>query len=636
MGRATATRAAIDQAYNYGTIGNASNTTTGVTDLRFAQFGVFAYFTGAKTYVEDAKTKAPNFMFNEHLWWDGTSTSDLNGGKGWEYSPVKYWPNGIDADNASTPSNTATQAQAGMLSFFAFAPYMEQTTTNTLVGTAPTSVTAKDVKTPKTITIGGSEVNNGVVAISDNASPTDVWVKYVMPSANANEAVDLLWGLAGKDTYKETDASDPTLTIGENYNVNLTKQIVSEKVKFLFKHALAKVGGATTTVAESTTGNPTQCGFKVVADIDANETTSPKTQGANSQKTYFTKDFDVKKTLITLKEVSIRDGKSAAEAGVTTSTTTSTLNTFGWFDIETGSWSTESGTYGRETDGATYNVTANNTDADVTNSTYTLNEDIREPDSGESGNAISNPDNDWSSINTGDSKTLKATGVDTGTNLKNVFANENVPGLLIIPGGNQEIYVTVDYIVRTADSKLASGYSEVEQVITNKVSLSSLQPNKYYTIIMHLGLTSVKFEAAVTDWTLQDGSTFATDGTVTESGNSNAEPIWLPSNVVTGIDISVQALTVTIDNPETAIPADGGDSNQKTLTVKLGDDIIDAAKYTVITGASWLSYSAGKLIAAENEDTVNSRSTTVTVSYKDDSNVIHTGTVVVTQAKKTT
>lgn len=61
----------------------------------------------------------------------------------------------------------------------------------------------------------------------------------------------------------------------------------------------------------------------------------------------------------------------------------------------------------------------------------------------------------------------------------------------------------------------------VEQTITNTVTLpaATLAPNKFFTLVLHLGLTSVRFSAIVDSW---------------EDVNGNrAEEIWLPSNVVT-------------------------------------------------------------------------------------------------------
>ena len=598
-------------SYTKGMIGNKDADFT--TDLKKARFGVFAYYTGTTNYVDwSPSSKAPNFMFNEELQWSTSNPTDM-----WIYEPVKYWPNGIDAANAENdPSNTAIEKDEGQkLSFFAFAPYTATPTTDYSVtsdGSIPTGLNEAKIKK--------NDKTNGVVAMTNNASESDVWVKYEMTNAQADEAVDLLWGLRGSASYSESDNTPSTGTVGAGYNVDLTKQTVPERVKFLFKHALAKVGGSTATETESADGDPKQCGFKVVVDVDKNSGTI---NGESNQQTlYFASNFDKTKTLVTIKEVKIQDGASAyadrANNGMTTETY-SNLNTFGWFNIEKGTWSSDPGTFGQKTanTGATYSVTANSTNETLDDKIYALNEDIKEPTSAQL--AVIKGEGTW----TGDGSIGKPNGVDIGTP-KPLFANENVPGLLIIPGGSADLYITVDYLVRTADTKLAQGYTEVEQVITNKVSLGSLNPNKYYTIIMHLGLTSVKFEAVVADWETHTGGTFdEKTGEYTSSGEENNERVWLPSNVVA----NGTALTVSIHDGN--IPATG--TLTKQLTVKLGSTDIASTNYTVTipAEATWLTVSNGVLTATENEETT-SRNATVTVSYTD-ADGIHKGTVTVTQ-----
>lgn len=506
------------RAYTAGPIANETNTTKGVTDLKDADFAVFSYFTGATDYDPSTTSLAPNFMYNQQITWSTTDPTNA-----WTYSPAKYWPNGIDAANATTPSNTAIQNAEGKLSFFAYAPYMEVGTTAT-TGNIPTGVTAVDVNTPKTYTpVGGSATNNGIVAISQNNSTSNVWVKYVMPSANATDAVDLLWGVRGKETYNETDNTlntESTWDAGNLYNVNLTKQKVNEKVKFLFKHALTKIGGQTVATENSTNApEPTdQCAFKVVLDIDGNN--------GDGQSPYLGSAFTNTKTLVTIKELKIRDAATVkADNDVTGfSVATSNLFTSGWFNIETGTWDKVEGT------GATVKIVANNTpanDADVTDANYSLNPVIKEIGIGSGKKELDTSDKSiWSTAN--------PTGVTTTA--QPVFARENVPGIMMIPGGTtpQSLYVTLEYYVRTADTNLAAGYSEVLQKITNKVDLSSLNPNKYYTIIMHIGLTSVKFEAVVADWATTSDGTYDENGTYTSGGSSTSteDKVWLPSNVV--------------------------------------------------------------------------------------------------------
>ena len=537
LGRTATTRATQAQDYSSGPIGNADDATNSVVSLAKAQFGVFGYYTGAKNYRENYNTwgtgtwktdntnKYPNFMYNEHLIWSTSDPASM-----WIYSPVKYWPNGNDkANSASDPSNTAEQNAEAKVSFFAYAPYMEEGTTATTGTDIPASVTAKDVKTPKTITVSGSSVSNGIVAISDNTSPTDVWVKYVMPVANENSAVDLLWGIRGQKKYQETDGTDNEVEhLTDNiYNTDLTKQVTSERVKFLFKHALTKIGGVTATSTESVDGQPSSCAFKVVVDVDKN---SDASAGQSAQTTYFAEDFTNAKTLVTLKAVKIRDLASVVADNDVTEITSGTSNILksGWFDIESGTWSVTNAEQG-----ATYKVVAENSttaDANLNDETYSLNVKIKEIgakkyDVSGDGKALESGNASWDT---------SANPVGVTTTATDVFANENVPGLLLIPGGSQDIYITVTYVVRTADPKLAAGFSEVEQTITNKVSLSSLSSNKYYTIIMHLGLTSVKFAAVVADWASNNATEYDEDGNVVEptTPTANEEVIWLPSNVV--------------------------------------------------------------------------------------------------------
>lgn len=538
LGKTGTTRAAgiVAQTYNNGAIANKD--AEGTSHLARAGFGVFAYYTKDKDYdpasgtgtwrTEATAEKYPNFMYNQKLEYyaaDAAATpmNGYNSGEYWTYNPVKYWPNGNDAANSAGPSNTAIQNAEGKLSFYAYAPYMEVGTTAT-TGTLPTDVTAVDVNTPKKCTpVGGSETDNGIVAISKNNSTSNVWVKYVMPSANATDAVDLLWGVRGKETYNETDGTPNTeagWNAGNLYNVNLTKQKVDEKVKFLFKHALTKIGGQTVATENNANAPVTtdQCAFKVVLDIDGNN--------GDGQSTYLGSGFTKDQTLVTIKELKIRDAATVKTDGDVTGFTESTSNLFtsGWFNIETGTWANVEGT------GATVKIVANNTtenDAKATDADYSLNPAIKEIGIGSGMKELDSSDKSiWSDAN--------PTGVTTTP--QPVFARENVPGILMIPNGTtpQSLYVTLEYYVRTADTNLAAGYSEVLQKITNKVDLSSLNPNKYYTIIMHIGLTSVKFEAVVADWATSSDGTYDENGTYTPGGSSTPteEKVWLPSNVV--------------------------------------------------------------------------------------------------------
>ena len=531
MGKTGTTRAEVSKSYSQGTIGNADDAVQGITDLKEARFGVFAYQTTSTDYVPATPTVlVPNFMYNQEVWFDDANSSGKNA---WVYSPVKYWPNGIDAQNAANaPSNTAGEVlSGGKLSFFAFAPYTAATSTSYaysgVTDTKPAAIgttTTNDDKVKTTVN------TKGVTAITANDWNGNVWVKYVLGSyansASETNFVDLLWGTRGSANYDKTGSSSSDgATVGKDYNINLTKQIVGEKVKFLFKHALTKVGGATAkTTGETTTGDPLRGGFKVVVDVDGNN--------GDNQGSYFPAGFDQTQTLVTIKEVKIQDGFTAGQdATVTTveNTTKSNLNTYGWFNIETGKWCNEANTYGKVgDDGALYEVVAND-DETLTNTTYRLNEKILEI--GAKKNGAGGDGKEIASSGTAWTSGTMPSGV--GTTAVDLFANENVPALMLIPGGSADLYVTVDYFVRTADKSLNAGFTNVEQKITNKVSLGNLDPNKYYTIIMHLGLTSVKFEAVVADWAANSNESYDEEtGEDKSTGDLNGAKVWLPSNVV--------------------------------------------------------------------------------------------------------
>ena len=98
------------------------------------------------------------------------------------------------------------------------------------------------------------------------------------------------------------------------------------------------------------------------------------------------------------------------------------------------------------------------------------------------------PGNAWENIFATPGVTTTATDVLNGISTK------------LIPGANQTLKVTIKYWVTTKDSNLSKGYTWIPQEITKTISLGNIEMNKSYGIVMHLGLTSVKFTATVSDW----------------------------------------------------------------------------------------------------------------------------------------
>lgn len=411
-----------------GATGDIITPSTGATnELGTAgkEFGVIAYNTGSTDWAGTGNTVTPNFMYNQKV--------SCTSGTTWTYAPIKYWPNGVDAGNntSGNPSKTATQGTEQKLSFFAYAPYVD-------------AIVSTGAVTPATEGITGLTSNN--IA----GEPKVTYKLNVASGKTAADNVDLLWGLAGKTSYNEADNDDPSLTVGTSYNINLTKQNSTEKINFLFKHALAKIGGLN--------------GLKVQLDVDNN------TGGALDAKS----NVSIQKIVI-----------KGVEDKIATS---------GTFNIATGTW-----------EGVTLDTSYPETTLyDVDNTTPGVDANIFTP--------VGTPFTYSTS-----STSWNCPGV-TNT-AQSIFNSGTQNEFYLLPGVNgQQLKVVITYQVRTYDTNLNGNYSTVDQTITNIITLPTLAVNHYYTLIMHLGLTSVKFEASVDGWD--------TDGAGEE------KKIWLPSNVV--------------------------------------------------------------------------------------------------------
>ena len=420
-------------------------------------FGVFAYYTGANDYAYTAvktdgttgqTTWKPNFMYNEHISY--SSTRETEGGyiTNWTYTPVKYWPNDVqngavdDQDNnASDNPATGNGANGGKLTFFAYAPY---------------------VASP----VADSEGINSFTANSVNSDPI---VGYKL-AANGKDAVDLLWGTAGTASAGVAGAANTGVSYnasgteyqqsilpnketspdGYTLNADLTKQKTNGKVDFVFKHALAKFGG--------------KQGLQIKLDLDDEK--GAETGGEKAASTKVT----VKSITISAKHKSAASGDDKYYQNPMK----------GNFNLANGYWNITS-TEGTAAAAATTTYVINQNGTDVAG---TLNASIKEPIT---------PVSAWTDLSS-------TAGVLTTAG--NVYADDGEAApLVFIPGTYPELTVTVDYIVRTEDTKLDGGYSEVEQIITKKVTFASpTKLNKYYKLLIHLGLTSVKFTASVSDW----------------------------------------------------------------------------------------------------------------------------------------
>ena len=161
-------------------------------------FGVFAYYTQANDW---ASTDTPNFMYNQQVKYNSSANTTLYPAK-WEYTPLKYWPNGQN----STTVETGTFADK--LSFYAYAPH---------------------IATVNTVPAAGQ----GITAMSANNAGGAPTVTFTVPS-KAEEQIDLLW-------------ATPVL--------NQTHKALNGKVAFTFSHALTKLNFQAQAVVDAV--NPT-------------------------------------------------------------------------------------------------------------------------------------------------------------------------------------------------------------------------------------------------------------------------------------------------------------------------------------------------------------------------------------------
>ena len=169
--------------------------------LKTNGFGVFGYYTDMNEYDQ---TSTPNFMYNQEVKYNGGS---------WTYEPVKYWPNEY--------GNKAQSDDVDKLSFFAYAPYVENT--------------------PSTGKVEAGEDLVGITGFTRNTAAGDPYVKYV-GSLEPTKCVDLCWGVASGQTWKTIQGVDQTMTDGMPWmNVQRPQKSLGQKMKFVFKHALSQL-----------------------------------------------------------------------------------------------------------------------------------------------------------------------------------------------------------------------------------------------------------------------------------------------------------------------------------------------------------------------------------------------------------
>ena len=357
--------------------------------LKSSGFGVFAYQT-----TGDAALATPNFMYNTKV-----------SGDSWTYSPIKYWPNQIQAGN--TDAQPATAYQADKVSFFAYAPHV--------------------AVTPGTGAIAGA--TEGITALTSNATSGDPKVTYKVTSDLDNQ-VDLCWGVVNPTA----DQTWKTVVTGKNISLakgmpflGLQKPAINTTIHFYFKHALAQINlKAQAAYNLTTAGGTAQDGVK-----------------------------------ITIEKVELSVPGMFETAVLNLNNTTA--NTAKW----------ESATGSKK--------------LDLTVNEGNLNADLK------------------------DAGAKKAADQPAGVTADEKDVIVNGKYYTVIPTDvSTTVNVKVTYYVTTDDEDLLGGYSRVQNVISKDVTFASgFAAGTKNTIKMILGISEVKFEAEVTEWT--DGATQTVD-----------------------------------------------------------------------------------------------------------------------------
>ncbi len=347
--------------------------------------------------------------------------------------------------------------------------------------------------TPSTGVVTG-DATTGIIGMSRNITAGDPVVMY-SSSLTPGAGVDLCWGVAAEAFTSSVDGDNNNVAAGYPF-LNVIKPKTGDHLKFEFNHALA------------------QLNVQIDADIDE--------VAADG------------KTKIYVRSVTFNGFSMRGSLNLNSNTTDGPI----WYDISgTGKLKREPVTvYDGRTDGMEGVSTASDLSEKPANLNPVIVQDKPYGDAG-----------------------LKAGVTTTAVNLFNGAADAPV---MVIPTPGVPVSVTIVYDVETEDSRLAGLLSDgvthgsrVENKITKNITTTQgnmiLSAGKKYVVKLHLGLTSVKFDADVAVWdnTTYEGSGYLPEnttslGTVTITDGSSSAPIsslamWMGETMTTAPTVAV-------------------------------------------------------------------------------------------------
>ena len=385
--------------------------------------------------------------------------------------------------------------------------------------------------TPSTGVVTG-DATSGIIGMSRNISAGDPVVMY-SSSLTPGAGVDLCWGVAADAFTSSVDGDNNNVAAGYPF-LNVIKPKTGDHLKFEFNHALV------------------QLNVQIDADIDE--------VAADG------------KTKIYVRSVTFNGFSMRGSLNLNSNTTDGPI----WYDISgTGKLKREPVTV---YDGRTDGMEGVSTASDLSEKPADLNPFIVQ----------AKPYCD-AQLSAG----VTATAV-------NLFNGATDAPVMVIPTPGVPVSVTIVYDVETEDSRLAGLLSDgvthgssVENKITKNITTTQgnmiLSAGKKYVVKLHLGLTSVKFDAEVANWdnTTYEGSGYLPEnttslGTVTITDGSSSAPIsslamWMGETMTT-------APTVTVEdenhNPVTGFTTEWTSSNTSVATVAADGTVTPVAPGT--------------------------------------------------------
>lgn len=337
----------------------------------------------------------------------------------------------------------------------------------------------------------------GIVGMTSNNTSGDPYVKYIA-SFDPEKRVDLCYGVANSDFKSSVDGNNNNVLQGKPY-IDVIKPKIGDKIHFNFKHALASLN------------------VTIDADIDEVSHGSTDYLPTNATKIYVRK--------VTFEGFADKGSLNLNSEAITDEYTPN------WFEL-------------------------NSINRRLSSGTVTIYDGRRDGREGQANATASNetPNNLKSSIIEDEGATTAGVPVTP----VNLFDSETADAPIFVIPTEEDLKVTIVYDVETVDNNLSTYLSDgktkgssVENTITKTITYNGgtalkLQAGKAYKVSLHLGMTSVKFDATVTEWPTP----------VTEADNTDL-PINSPASFSpTALDAQTAAthddLAVAVKDPSNA------------------------------------------------------------------------------------